>query len=183
VNRQVKGALFVDYVRMLRGRKDVDWSERLTAADMVYLSGRIDPNAWYPMESFERMGLAILGTIAGGDLALVKGWGRAQIDWLCQIHPQLLAPGDPCESLMRFEVLRKSFFDYPAIEIREITNAEAVIEVAYHMGAAAEEAACHQTLGFFERLLEMAGSHDVNAHFTDESWEGDLLTTIALSWK
>jgi len=182
VVRKVKGTLFVDYVRMLRGRKDVDWSQRLMPADMAYLSGRIDPDAWYPMETFERMGLAILGTIAGGHLSLVAEWGRGQIDSLCLAHPHLVAKGDPCETLMRFQVLRQSFFDYPAVEIREMGGNEATIEVNYCMGAAAEEAACHQTLGFFERLVEMSGGRDVHAEFTDKAWAGELLTTIALRW-
>jgi hypothetical protein len=183
VKRQVKGALFVDYVRMLRGRKDVDWSQSLAPEDLDYLKQRIEPNAWYPMETFERMGLAILGTIAGGHLALVEEWGRGQIDSLCAVHPHLVAMGNPCETLMRFQVLRQSFFDYGAIEIREMTDTEAIVEVAYHMGAAAEEAACHQTLGFFERLLEASGAREVQASFTDKSWKGDLLTTITLRWK
>ena len=58
--RRVKGTLFVDYVRMLRSRREMDWSKHLTAVDLGYLVQRIDPDGWYPMETFERMGLAIL---------------------------------------------------------------------------------------------------------------------------
>ena len=53
---------------MLRRRSDVDWSRWLEAVDLGYLVQRIDPDAWYPMETFERMGLAILTAIAQGDL-------------------------------------------------------------------------------------------------------------------
>ena len=34
---RVKGILFVDYVRMLRAHKGVDWSARLPAEDVPYL--------------------------------------------------------------------------------------------------------------------------------------------------
>src|SRR5688500_11434381 len=61
--RHVRGQLFVDYVRMLRAQKTVDWSQRLTAEDIWFLSTRIDPDAWYPMETFERMGNEILRTV------------------------------------------------------------------------------------------------------------------------
>jgi hypothetical protein len=40
-----------------------------------------------------------------------------------------------------------------------------------------------QTLGFLERLLEVAGATDVSASFTSRAWEGDMVTTIALRWK
>ena len=35
--RQVRGVLFVDYVRMLRSQKKVDWAQHLAATDLAYL--------------------------------------------------------------------------------------------------------------------------------------------------
>jgi hypothetical protein len=180
--RHVKGTLFVDYVRMLRGRSDIDWSRRLKPVDLGYLVQRIDRAAWYPMETFERMGLAILADIAQGDFDTVRSFGRASIDWLSQTHEDLVAPGDPRDTMMRFQVLRQSFFDYRALEIGSISDGEASIVVAYGMGPRAEEAASWQTLGFFERLLELAGATHVNAWFASQAWTGDLVTTLELRW-
>jgi hypothetical protein len=180
--RHVKGTLFVDYVRMLRARNDVDWSKFLQPVDLGYLVQRIDAAAWYPMETFERMGLAILAEIAHGQLDLVRMFGRASVDWLSQTYGTLVAPGDPRDTLMRFQVLRRSFFDYSALEIGSICDGEASILVSYEMGPRAEEAACWQTLGFLERLLEMAGAHAVRASFSSRAWTGDLVTTIELQW-
>jgi hypothetical protein len=180
---QVKGTLFVDYVRMLRAKKDVDWSRYLTPLDLDYLEQRISPDAWYPMATFERMGVAILDEVAEKNLGLAKQWGRSSIDWLCAVHPNLVAPGDARESLMRFQVLRQGFFDYPALTIREIHDAGASIEVAYGMGARAEEAASHQTLGFFERLLEVSGATDVHVAFSARSWDGAPKTILTLEWR
>jgi hypothetical protein len=168
---------------MLRSRSDVDWSRRLMPADLGYLVQRIDRAAWYPMESFERMGLAILAEIARDDLAAVRGFGRASIDWLCQTHSDLVAPGDARDTMMRFQVLRGSFFDYRALEIGSISDGEASILVGYGMGPRAEEAASWQTLGFFERLLELAGATEVSAWFSSQAWAGDLVTTIELRWE
>jgi hypothetical protein len=181
--RRVKGTLFADYVRMLRRRSDVDWSKQLEAVDLGYLVQRIDPNMWYPMEAFERMGVAILSQIAEGSLETVRVFGRVSIDWLCLTYSNLIAPGDPRDTLMRFQVLRRSFFDYPALEIGSISDGEASIVVSYGMGPRAEEAASWQTLGFFERLLEVAGASEVKARFASRSWTGDLVTTIALEWE
>jgi len=179
---RVKGTLFVDYVRMLRAKKDVDWSRHLTEVDLLFLSQRIEPSGWYPMETFERMGLAILDEITS-DLGVVQAWGRAQIDGLSRTHTNLIVPGDARQTLMRFRVLRASFFDYAALQIVELSDGEAVIIVAYGMAPRAEEAASHQTLGFFERLLEVAGATNARAWFSTRAWEDELITTIQLRWE
>ncbi len=183
MTRRVKGTLFVDYVRMLRMHKDVDWSTQLDTADLALMRSRIEPGAWYPMESFERFGLVILNVIAGGDLALVREFGRASVDWILLDEPGLLAERDPRETLMRFHVLRQSFFDYSALDVRGLTDREACIAIDYQMGPAAEEAAALQTLGFFERLLERAGAGAVSAHFSSMRWEDAPRTVLELRWR
>lgn len=177
----MKGTLFVDYVRMLRAQKDTDWSKYLAADDLGYLVRRIEPNEWYPMASFERMGLAILAALSP-DLELVRAWGRAQVDALCRIHADLVAHGDACDTLMRFRVLRASFFDYDALRISELTDGDATLFISYGMSERAEEAASWQTLGFFERLLEIAGARDVAAWFANKSWTQPGETCVRLRW-
>jgi hypothetical protein len=182
VARQVKGALFVDYVRMMRAHKTVDWARYLAAEDLRFLVERIEPQLWYPMPSFERMGLAILDELAQGDLRAAQEWGRRSTELLADAQPDLLVPADPRESLMRFQVMRRSFFDFDAVIVEEITDQTARIVVRYGMGNRAEQAACHQTLGFFQRLLQLAGAGDARAAFEARSWEGEAGTVVALSW-
>ena len=116
--RLVKGSLFVDYVRMMRGHKDADWSKYLAPQDIRFLEERIQPGEWYPMDSFERMGLAILAEVARGDVQLSRSLGKAQVEWVSVQHEGLVALGDPCDTLMRFRVLRNSLFDYQALQRR-----------------------------------------------------------------
>ncbi|HZU85698.1 MAG TPA: hypothetical protein VE987_22380 [Polyangiaceae bacterium] len=179
--RHVRGRLFVDYVRMLRAFKGGDWTKHLTPRDLDHLVMRIDPQAWYPMDTFERMGLAILAEIQP-DLETIRAWGRMQVDALCAQDPSPLVPDDAIETLMRFRVLRASFFDYAALDVPELTHGEATLVVSYAMSPHAEEAASWQTVGFFERLLELAGARDVVASFTSKAWDGDLVTTVRLTW-
>ncbi len=138
MDRRVKGSLFVDYVRTLRSYKTTDWSRSLRPEDTSYLVRRIEPDEWYPMVSFERMGLAILDEVAHGDLETVRGFGRVSIDWLCQRYPKLLAVGDPRDSLMRFHVLRRTFFEYAALEMPSVSDGEASVLVHYGMSARAQ---------------------------------------------
>jgi len=180
---RVKGILFVDYVRMLRARKGVDWSERLPAEDLPYLTRRIHPGSWYPMDTFERMGNQILDLIAGGDLIAVREWGRLSVDQLRADQPKLVAKGDAMESVSRFQVMRSVYFDFDAIELLMLHDGAALIGITYHMGMPAEQAACWQTLGFFERLVELSGAVHVEATFVARSWTGDPRTVLALDWK
>ena len=183
VTRHVRGVLFVDYVKMLRAQKGVDWTTHLASEDLIYLATKIDPDAWYPMETFERMGNQILRTTARGEMFPVQLWGRYSAGQLRAAHPQLLAPGDPIETLNRFRVMRETFFDFPALEVPLLHDDEVHIVVRYHMGMPAEEAASYQTMGFFEGLLELAGARELRSQFREQSWANDPRTLITITWK
>ncbi len=174
--------LFVDYVRMLRAQKDIDWSTRLPPEDLRYLKERIDVDAWYPMATFERMGNAILDTVARGNMQAVMMWGRMQASTLRAANLSLLADGDPVETLQRFVVLRSTFFDFDALHVLLVHEDEAQIAISYHMGMPAEEAASVQTVGFFEGLLALAGAHGIRSTFKEKSWAGDKRTRVDITW-
>lgn len=182
LERHVRGALFVDYVRMIRAHKGAAWARHLTASDMRWLETRIDPATWYPMESFERMGLAILTEIAHDQLALVEAFGRASVDGLLAQHPMLLAADCPRDTLMRFQSFRSGFFDFPAFETCEISDHLARIQVDFQMGARAEEAACHQSRGAFSRLLELSGAPSNGVDFSSRRWAGDATTMLVVRY-
>ena len=181
--RHVKGTLFVDFVRMLRSRRDVDWTRSLAQGDLHYLQSTIEPESWYPLEVFERFGVAILDEIAKGDLFIVRSWGRLHAEYLASTKADLLVKGDTRESLMRFHVVRRSLFDFDAVSIPELSDANARVFVHYGMRNRAEEAAAHQTLGFFGRLVELTGAGSVRAGFEQRAWEGDEKTILTLEWE
>jgi hypothetical protein len=179
---RVRGVLFADYVRMIRSRRDVDWNRHLPKEDMALVTTRVKMEEWYPMESFERMGNAILKEIAKLDVEMVRAFGRFSVSALREDNPTLVSEGDPIETLMRFRVLRATFFDFEALTVRSLVDGHAEIAIRYHMGKMAEEAASYQTLGFFEGLLEAAGALGVKGRFTSQSWSGDKDTIVDLRW-
>ena len=180
---RVKGVLFVDYVRMLRAHRDLSWNDYLEPEDTPYLERPLDPVAWYPMATFERLGLAILHTIAEGDLGLVRQWGRASVADVAGTVEDVVVPEDPRESLMRFFVLRRSFFDFEALSMLEVTDGTATLQIQYGMSPLAEQAAAVQTLGFFEGLVELADGMALQASLTERSWHGAPRTVLSLSWQ
>ena len=167
---------------MMRHHKHIDWAQHLAPVDMRFLAQQIEPNDWYPMETFERMGNAILSEVADNDVELVRAWGWASVEPLRRAFPMLVADGDPIESLARFRVMRATFFDFEAITLASLEGDEARIGIAYQMGARAEEAAAYQTMGFFEGVVQAAGVKSPRAAFSERSWTGDTRTLLVLAW-
>ena len=177
------GVLFVDYVRMLRAHRDRSWQRYLLPEDLPFLERTLEPDAWYPMASFERLGIAILNVVAAGNLEIVRQWGRASAAHVAGTVEHVVVAGDPRESLMRFQVLRRSFFDFEALTMLQICDASAEVQIRYGMSKPAEEAAAVQTRGFFEGLVELAEGRGIEASFLERSWSGDARTVLRLDWR
>ncbi len=182
MSRKVKGIFFADYVRMLKRSGRSDWSDYLSEEEAAYLNERIRESEWYPFDTFERMGLAILSEIAEENMELVRQFGRTYLERFFSVHSSLISKGDPYESLVRFQVLRKSFFDFDPINVLLFHNNYAKIEIAYGMSPRAEEAATWQTVGYFERLIELSGGKNVTHDFKSRKWEGAESTILELDW-
>ncbi len=182
MQRRVRGILFVDYVRMVRGKKDVDWSAHLEPEDLAIVLTTVDPDGWYPMETFERLGVGILREVAHGQLEGVRMWGRFQVNSVRARFPDLVVEGEPVETMRRFKVLGTSFFDYPAVTVAAAEEGRAIVDIAYEMGDVAEETASFQTLGFFESLVELAGGRNAAGRFVERRWAGAPRTQLEIGW-
>ena len=179
----MRGAIFVDYVRLIRQWKGVDWARVLRLEDFALVQQRIDLAAWYPMANFERLGLAIFSQPRTPGLRGARRLGAIEALAFAKKQPQLLAHGDAVETLMRLRVLRSTLFDFEAFDLASLGEGQAVVELAYHMSPRAEEAACHQTIGFCEAVLDAAGAQKINIGFTECRWAGAERTTATLAWQ
>lgn len=180
--RRVRGILFLDYVKMLRRSGSSRLERVLRPEDLELLRGQVDVSAWYPMSSFERFGLAILDEI-GSQLDAVRLWGRAQIPQILAFFPTLRAEGDPRDTIIRLGNLLLSLFDFQAVSVEDVDDETATIQIAYGMCARAEEAACFQTQGLFEALIEAAGGANASGHFEKRGWQSpEGRTLLSLAW-
>jgi hypothetical protein len=181
--RNVRGSFFAEYVRMIRRRKDVDWESVLPAADAVYVWQQVDDDAWYPMETFERLGIAILDHVEGATLDAVRMWGSFSANQRADAQPELIVANEPVESLMRLKVMRGTHFDFPAFDIPMLVDGHAYATIAYYMAPRAEEAAAYQTMGFCEGVLSLSGAQNVQVEFRERSWLGDARTLLDIQWR
>lgn len=181
-NRHVRGVLYVDYVRMLR-RQMPAWRETLSPEDVALVGARIDVDAWYPMSSFERLGLAILDHVVGGEVDSIRLWGRQQVQAVLAFLPALRVDDDPRDAIMRFQAFFSSLFDFEAVVLDAVDDEEALIRVTYGMVARAEEAATWQTVGFYEELVAASGGREATGRLRSRSWlPGEPATTFAVTW-
>jgi hypothetical protein len=104
------------------------------------------------------------------------------VEQIAALNRAMVVPGDPRESLMRFDVLRQTLFDFDAAAMVRIDDAEVRVRIAYGMSAPAEEAASYQAMGFFEGLVQLAGGRDVQGRFDVRSWRGDAATVLVVKW-
>lgn len=155
----------------------------LRVEDLALVQQRIEPEAWYPMESFERLGLAILENFEAAGLDGVRMWGNFSAHQFAREHTGVVALNDPVETLMRFKVQRATLFDFPAFDIPTLIDGHAVVTASYRMGAKAEEAACYQTLGFCEGMLSVAGGREIRGAFRELAWLGAAQTALVLDWQ
>ncbi|OGP56134.1 MAG: hypothetical protein A2V67_05105 [Deltaproteobacteria bacterium RBG_13_61_14] len=180
--KHVKGTLFLDYVRMIRKRKNVDWSKYLTPQDQKVLSQMVLPSEWYPLETFQHCGVAILHEIAQGDVEAVRAWGRASMDELMKVYKNLAQETDPHKATEKFQLLRRRFFDFEGLEVIPQAGNRIQVKVDMAFGGVADEAYAYQILGTLERLLLVSGAKNVQFQFLQKAWKGAPNTVIELSW-
>jgi hypothetical protein len=181
--KNVKGVIFLDYARMIKKHKHLDWDKHLEPEDREILSQMILPSQWYPLESYQRMGLAVFHEFAKGDVETVRAWGRTSMDEMLKVYKTLVEEGEPLRTIEKFKILRSRFFDFEGIEIEPRPGNRVHIKVDLAFEGVAEEAYALQTLGGFERLLELSGAKEIRYQFLKKAWEGDGETVIDLSWE
>lgn len=181
--KHVKGTLFLDYVRMIRKRKEVDWSKHLSREDLDVLGRMVLPSEWYPLETFQRLGVAVLREIAKGDVQVVRAWGQKSMDELIKIYKNLAEGNDPLQALDKLQALRRRFFDFEGLEISPQGGNRVRVKIDLAFGGVADEAYAYQMLGTIERLLELTGAKNIQSQFIQRAWQGAPHTAIEFSWE
>ena len=180
--KHVKGVLFLDYARMIRKRKNADWSKYLTPEDQKILSQLILPSEWYPLETYQHCGVAVLHEIARDNVEVVRAWGRASMDELMKVYKNLAQETDPRKAMEKFQFLRRRFFDFEGLEVITQDGNRIQVKVDVAFGGVADEAYAYQILGALERLLQVSGAKNVQFQFVQKAWQGAPHTVIGLSW-
>jgi len=184
MGRRVKGTLFREYVQMIRNNKNVDWSKHLTPEELIYINQLITASQWYPMQTYQRMGAAIFKEVAKGRPESALLWGKISMEAMANLYKSTLVVEDsPIQTLEKFKVINRHFFDFEGFEITILAPDHVSIKIDREFGTMAAIGYSSQMLGSFQRLVELSGGREVKAEFTAKLWEGAPNTIIDLQWK
>ncbi len=177
--------MLVDLVRLIRKNKDKDFSKYLKSEDWEIINKRILPSTWYPLDVFQRCGVAAFHVIAQANLDLVRFQGRILgKEMFERVYKSLISPQDPMTTLSRFVTVYGQFFNFSTVSFNQAGKNHAKIFHDYdthqHPGTAPY---CHELLGSLDVLVEMAGGKNVKIELTAKQWEGAPKTIFDITWE
>jgi len=178
--RKCKGSVILDMVKVIRAFKDLPWDEYLEPRDRKIIDSMVIPTEWYPVDSYQRMGLAVYELVAKGNTEALEAFGRQAMDELFQgPYKPFLDKKDPQEALKRFLELRKSIFNFSRMRA-ERTGPKSSRVVITDFGEFDKGLDLFQALlaVHLKRIVELNGGRDVRCR---ENMDGSSLV-CELEW-
>ena len=170
---KVKGTMIVDYVRLIRAHKDIDWDKWLADEDWEIINSNLMASSWYPYLLFSRMGWAAYQEIAGGDPEMIRAFGRFNMQNLLKVYKNLLTPNDPVASVTKVARTWGNFFQGDGVESTIMDHGPQWI--TYKMKAPDKEndpdkivAFAHQLSGQLIELVASANGQNPTAEVSSE---------------
>ena len=181
--RMVKGTMLVDYVRLVRSRKDIPWEKHLTKEDLDIIKGRILPMGWYPFEAFQRIGVSVMREIANNDLNIVRQFGRlAMKNLIDNTYPLIGKSKDIFEAFQALHNIRSRFFNFAAPNFEKIGPKSMRVTFENAPNTDGLEGFSYQYIGGYDYLIEHYGGKNINLTWEKKGWEGADCVAFVLSW-
>lgn len=187
---QIKGALLIDFAKLIRENKNRDWKKYLNEDDLKLIFGTVLPNFWYPIGTYERAGFAIFKEIGQGQKQNAWVWGKFLIEDLGKkYYKNLVQYQDPIGSFQRCQTFLNQWFKFDdpkfqAIEVEQLAPNQVKITVRYDHPLDFFEASVYQVAGSMERIAELNGGKEVNTKVTEINAQDPIPSaTIIVSWK
>lgn len=183
-DRNVKGTMLLDMIRMIRANKDLPWDEYLDAEDWKTISSIILQSNWYPIELYQKLGWAVFQVVAKGNLELVRARGRARGKELFgDIYKSIVANNGPLEALNAFVKRYCTLFNFSILRFEKVEEKNARIYHDFKLDHPVFVAYCHQLIGHFEALIEMTGGKNSKIELIAKQWEGAPATIFDIAWQ
>ncbi len=147
---EVKGTIIMDYVRLIRSNKGLNWDKWLEPEDWEVINSEVLASKWYPYALFRRLGWASYQEVAGGDPERVKSFGRFNMQNMLQLYHNLRVPGDPVASVNKMARIWRNFFQGEGTESRITGSGDNW--VTYQMKAPDKEAEPEKIVAFAYQL-------------------------------
>ncbi len=187
---RIKGALLLDFAKIIRENKDRDWKKYFNDQDLKVINGTVLPNTWYDIGLYERAGFAIFKEIGQGKLSNAWVWGKFLIEDLGRrFYKNLIQYEDPIGSFQRCQTFLNQWFQFDdpqfqAFVAEQTGPSQVTIHVRYDHPIDFFEASVNQVAGSMERIAELNGGKEVDCRVTDlQANRPQPSAKITVSWK
>ena len=184
MERSLKGTVILDLVKIIRALKDLPWDEYLQPEDWEIINSMALPTAWYPIESYMRMGLAVFKLAAGGSEEAVRQFGRQAMQGLFNgPYRPFLDKGDPHQAVGKFIELRRSLFNFSRMEAEKVSENSLRMTIS-ELGDLKEGVEVFALLAqvHLEEIAAMNGAREVRSASRVDFKEDGPVLTFDLEW-
>jgi hypothetical protein len=182
--RKVKGSLVVDMVKIIRAIPQLPWDKHLKPEDMAVVNSMVLPTAWYDMESYMRIGLAVYALGAQGKPENVVAFGRQAMQALFDgPYRPFLDKNDPALAIQKFLDLRKSLFTFSKMKMDKLADKKVRVTIS-ELGRIEDGLEVFNLIleVHFVRLIELNGGKNVRCERKEQITPYDATLIFDLAW-
>ncbi|MFC1884092.1 hypothetical protein ACFL2O_04915 [Thermodesulfobacteriota bacterium] len=179
---KVKGSVFIEWAKGVRGDKSGACDKYLTDEDRKIISAPILVSSWYPFETFRRCINAVCEVFAKGNTEIIRGWSRKYAENTYKDIYKNLFSGktDPISAMKSRQMMFKTLYDSVRMDFKEISESEYIVTFR---GVEPDFKLYFLTVVWImERSLELSGAKGLKSEFIDKSWNGASQTRVKFSW-
>jgi len=181
--RFVKGSVLVDYVKLMRASPQLPWADHLAPADLEQLQQMILPASWYPVELFQRLGLAVFKLVSKESYEVVRNFGRFLAEQMNAQNPGLVVKDRPRDTLNKYQVIQDRLFSYKVVEIQEQGPGRLIFQANFLPQNVGIQLYMEATAGTLGRLIEFSGGRNVRTRLLEGMWQGGNSNTMEVTWE
>jgi len=182
--RKVKGSIILDLVKVFHQAKHLPWNRYLTAQDLELVQGTVLPSTWYPLDTYQHLGLAVYELLGQGKPENARTWGRESLGRLIRgVYKNALLKGDPLEAIKGFIALRKTLIDFGEFALNPIGPGQVEFIIYEVHEIPGLELFSHMFAGNMERLVAENGGKDVAVEFADGNRNNRPVRIFQIRWQ
>jgi len=183
-DRKVKGTMILDFVKMVKKFKDLDWNKFLQPEDWEIINTIVLPAKWYPLDFYKRCSMAAFQLISKGNLEGARANGQLMARHLFETTYRSIATlTDPMRALSQFVQMYGSFFNFSLLRLEKVGPRHAKVFHDYDYNDKSIIPYSSQIQGIFETLIQMTGGKNVAVVIATKQWEGAPTTTFEITWQ
>jgi hypothetical protein len=186
--QKVKGTMLLDFVKMVRKHRHLNWNKYLEPQDWEVVDAKILPGVWYPAGVYIRCSIAAFYLLGKGNLEAARANGRMIAGRMFEnTYKSLTQIKDPAKGLNQFLLIFSSLFNLTLLTPEAIEPRHARLAHVNNFDSPAaistSAAFAYQLLGFLESVVEVTGGRRVKGSVVSKQWEGAPATILDITWE